>query len=482
MTIIRELVIALGLDYDDTGAEEADASVDGLVTNVKKLGAALAGSAVVVGLRNLVQGTAEHAVLLQRQAVRLGTTTEELQAMGLAAASAGRDVEDVVDAMSTLQERARDAVIDPKSDPAEQLRLLGVSARDANGELKSGPQLFAEVADGIAGMGNQTDRVGAVMTLFGDVGRELLPMLQNGSAGLDEFRRAARDLGGGLSGDVIEQSAELVEQQTRLDFVMLGLKSSILVEILPAIISLAEGFTETVAGVSALLENTHFIEAALVALGIVATVVGVKMFIAFFPIIAVAALVALGVFTVIAVIDDLITLFSGGQSVIGDFLDALFGVGTAEAVVMALKDTWEQFVGVLSDAWDFMVKLGQAAGLVDGPETSRAEQQNGAAARFEAERDALRAGVAVRERGGSIAEQREAVRRARAEVGLEHVTATGAARRGSGGAVVQNQNTVNLNVSGNPSRAELERMRRTVADEMERRDRATSDALVEAGA
>jgi hypothetical protein len=70
------------------------------------------------------------------------------------------------------------------------------------------------------------------------------------------------------------------------------------------------------------------------------------------------------------VIDELITLFGGGDTLIGGFIDKLFGVGKAAAMVELVKtsaqsllDTFSQN-GFLDGLWRIIQDLGESLGFM----------------------------------------------------------------------------------------------------------------------
>jgi len=347
MRVLREVLARFGIEFDGQGLLAARG---GLVA----LAAAAAAAAVAIGaalfdaLRDATIETIELGVETQRTADTLGLSIQSVQEWGFAASRAGRGVEEITDAMSTLQERARDALIDPASDPAQQLRLLGVSARDAQGELRGAEDLFLAVADGLAGMSSQTDRVGAAMTLFGDVGRDLLPVLQDGSAGIEELRERARELGGGLSAEVAANAAEASAAMADFEFATVGLRSTLVADIIPTVTIMVTGVADLVGAFNRATRRTHPLRAILLGLGIaigsVAAAVTLVLLPALAPLLLIFGAWAAAIAIVVLAVDDLLTLFEGGDSVIGRFLDAMFGVGTAAEVAEAARLAWADFV------------------------------------------------------------------------------------------------------------------------------------------
>jgi hypothetical protein len=69
---------------------------------------------------------------------------------------------------------------------------------------------------------------------------------------------------------------------------------------------------------------------------------------------------AAAIATVVLVVDDLLTLFEGGDSVIGRFLDEMFGIGTAARVAAFVQRAWAAFiVWIRTQAIPFIQRLGR---------------------------------------------------------------------------------------------------------------------------
>jgi hypothetical protein len=64
---------------------------------------------------------------------------------------------------------------------------LGLSVRDSQGNLKSTEQVFGEISDRFADMPDGITKAALAMELFSRQGRKLIPLLNEGKAGLEEF-------------------------------------------------------------------------------------------------------------------------------------------------------------------------------------------------------------------------------------------------------------------------------------------------------
>lgn len=349
---LREIFARFGLQFDTGGLDRAQSKITAVRDSLEIM--EIGVQKVREAMDFLVGDVVESSVELDRQSARLGVSVQAMQELGFAASESGRELEDMVDAMSTLQERARDALVDPQSDPAEQLRLLGVSATDASGNLKDAETLISEVADGLQGMESQTDRVGASMTLFGDIGRELLPTLQNGSEGLNRLRQDFRDLGGGISEEAIEGSQAFVRQSNRLGAAFLTLRSRLALVFLPTLVRVGGALEE-------FLGNRRQLEDVIDTLKVMATVLAVRLapalamtairFVALHQ--SMIAFVALGA-VVFLIVQDIKIALEGGPSLLGQWTDAI------NDFIEMNRDA-DGFLGSVARSWERLINLAQRA-------------------------------------------------------------------------------------------------------------------------
>ena len=118
---------------------------------------------------------------------KTGVTVEEISQFKFIAEQSGAEAVKFQDALKTVSEKAvmGDA----------NLEKLGLSVKDVNGNMKSAKQLFMESADIIAKQGSSAEKAGAANILLGGAGLDLIPMLELGSAGMQELADKADNLG-----------------------------------------------------------------------------------------------------------------------------------------------------------------------------------------------------------------------------------------------------------------------------------------------
>lgn len=188
MPKIDELFAELGFEFDPDGVEQFQKGISGSVDLVKKLtGVVLAASAALVGLVVTTSAATDEQGKLADQ---IGISVEELDAWQHAAGLAGGSAEGMASSMEQLAIRASEAARGTGSG-VEAFGILGVSALDVNGRLKSTTQLMLEVSGAMQGL----DRAQQI-ELADKLGlRDAIRLLQTGPGAIRDTISAAKELG-----------------------------------------------------------------------------------------------------------------------------------------------------------------------------------------------------------------------------------------------------------------------------------------------
>jgi hypothetical protein len=345
---LRELLARFGLEFDDSQAKKADKTIGGLTDKLKQLGQVLVGGALVAGVRSMILGQVEMGDRIAKTADALGFGTDELQRYEFAAKRGGVGSDQFTRGLQRMNRNLAEAR--RGSGPArDTLREYRIELNDANGVARKSQDVFLDLADVIAGVEDPAERARIAVDVLGRSGIDLIPLLSKGSGELKRLFQDFEDLGGGMSEEMLRASEDTADALLGWDVAMMGLKSEIVGAVIPAITRLVKWASKGIAQFRAFAKNTKIIEAALVTLGVVAAAFAIKMLIAFAPFLLKAALVAAAFAAIAVIVEDLINLFTGGESVIGDFIDELFGAGSAAEMVAWLKEAWADFVGFLED-------------------------------------------------------------------------------------------------------------------------------------
>lgn len=172
-----------------------------------------------------------------------GISVETLSGMSLAAAAAGVSQDELSLSLKKLNEAASAAAGDATSKAGIAFKLLGITVRDANGNIKDAGTLNNEVADAFSHSADGANKVAIAVALYGKAGQQMIPMLNGGSQAMKEMQQAAIESGAALSGPAA-QAAEALEEKLRLlqAEVKGGLGNAIAAELIPLMTHMADAF------------------------------------------------------------------------------------------------------------------------------------------------------------------------------------------------------------------------------------------------
>lgn len=136
--------------------------------------------------KNFVTGAIGAQDELAKMSQRVGVSVERLAGLEHAAGMSGTSLGSVEKALKTVSSGLVDADRGLKG-AQENFDALGVSIYDTNGQLKSADAVMIEVADQFALLEDGTQKTALATKVFGKAGLELIPMLNEGSAGLAEL-------------------------------------------------------------------------------------------------------------------------------------------------------------------------------------------------------------------------------------------------------------------------------------------------------
>lgn len=341
----------------DRAERDSSRAADAFRQRVAQIGSTIATAFSVGVFSRFLLGMSEAGEEIDNTSQALGLSASALTEWRFIGDQAGVSAEQLTAGLSAFSRQVGGAA-SGNSAAAANFRSLGISIRGANGEVRPTSELFEEVGLALAAMPPGAQRSAAAMRLLGRSGALLLPAFSDGAEGIERARETVRAFTGGELEQFVNRSKELNE---RMDVFKLGLeaiKVSIFLAAAPALEWLVTKITAGFRAFQEFTRGTQFVKVALVALGGVAVAFGASTLVALAPILLMAAAFA----TVVLVVDDLLTFLRGGKSVIGTFLDTLFGLGTGAKVVRmlgatvdTLKAAFASMFAVASPGLDFLV-------------------------------------------------------------------------------------------------------------------------------
>lgn len=206
---------------------------------------AVAGYFAAIGidtLTRLVKSGLEYASSLGEQAQQLGVTTKALQEYRFAATQAGIEQGEMDQALSQLTRRMGDAAEGAKG-PKKAFERLGVSIRDAKGNLIDAGDAIPLIAEGLEKIESPAERAAILVDLFGKAGQKLEPLLKGGSKSVNELRDAAQSLGVVLSEEQIKKADDAADTLGKLKTVLEAKIAGVVADNADAVLDLADALS-----------------------------------------------------------------------------------------------------------------------------------------------------------------------------------------------------------------------------------------------
>lgn len=379
--ILRELFVKLGLDVDSASFAEGAAAVEIVKAGLGKL--VEFGKDVI----EHINGVSEYGTKIKEMSQITGIATDQLQRLGKAAASEGVDIDSFGHSMVILSRTMAAA----KAGGEEQQKVfsgIGVKIKQTNGHLRSAGDVFQDLQDHFRMMPDGAEKTALALKLMGRSGAEMIPVLNMSSEEMEKFKKASV-----MDEKSLAASKEIVQIQRQLTAVTKGLWKDAIGPLLPAIRDLMQRFLEwrkanaeimkiklkeyigyVIKAVQFLGDTFDFLKrnaaavkvilAGLAVTFLIMQSAGIAAAVATAAAWLVAALpfiaIAVAILGVLLVYDDLMTFIEGGESVIGPWLDSIFGEGYTMEAITSLKKGWEAVVEVVKDAYEWVKKHTEA--------------------------------------------------------------------------------------------------------------------------
>lgn len=284
---------------------------------------AVAGGAMIGGAAGIVTpllaattvfGAAGDA--LDKMSARTGVSAEALSELNFAAERSGATAENVEKAFFGLSRSYYEASRGSRA-AQDAFAELGLSAQQLQGMTQD--QQLEAVADGLARMTDAAQRGAVAQSILGKSGRQLLPMMTAGAAGVRELREEARRLGLTVSTETARKAAALTDAVGDLKSVAKDTVFEIGSGLAPVITTVAKALRDGLVPINAFIERHQ--DLLIVAVPAALAIGGIGL-----ALLTIAGILRLGAFA--------LTTFTGTAARlggIGSFLARPFTAGLAAA-------------------------------------------------------------------------------------------------------------------------------------------------------
>lgn len=207
----------------------------------KAIGAAFAGVAVAAAY--MVKASIDSMDEMLKLSQTVGVSVEALSALKYAADLSGVSQEQLGSALTKLTKNMSDTA-QGTGEAMKGFEALGISVKNSDGTLKSSDKVLTEIAGKFAGFKDGAEKTALAVNLFGKAGAELIPLLNSGAQGLDEFKKEAERLGIVIGTDAAKAAEVFNDNLSRLKARVEGVSIAIASGFITSLNSLISKFDE----------------------------------------------------------------------------------------------------------------------------------------------------------------------------------------------------------------------------------------------
>lgn len=372
MAVVNELVTKFSFTGDLAPQREFNENLKLSLGLLAGVGAAIVGAAG--GVFAFVASTTQAADALTDMNAETGISVESIQELGFAAEMSGSSAEAMTASLAGLSKVAGDAARG-LGRGKKAFEELGISVKDASGDVKTADVLFNELRDSFDRLGTDMSTQKSIIASLG-LDPSTLQLLNSSSEEVALLTQRARDLGI-VTTEQAEAAAAFQDSLGVAKFAVSALSQQIAINLAPSTQKITDGFTEF------LVANKDLIKDGLQYLGEVITstagfigrmaplvlALGAAFVVAQLAtggfaaimgfVLSPVVLITAAIVALLLIVDDLLTALDGGQSVIADFFMEFFGwdiVPVLQGIVDGFK---AMFAQLLSLAQPFFDAFGQ---------------------------------------------------------------------------------------------------------------------------
>lgn len=231
-----------------SGAKEAEDTLSRLsakFTSTAKtlaagLGVGLGAKAFVDSVNKMIDSADE----LGKASQKFGVPVEQLSALKFAADLADVSFESLGKGLAKLSKAILDGAVNPGGEAAKAFKSLGISVRDANGQIKPTDEIFGAIAEKFSQMEDGAGKTATAIKLFGRSGADLIPLLNEGQKGIKALTDEAKKLGIVISQETAAKAQEFNDTLKRIHTISDALYLKIAESLLPGLQKLANAFLQ----------------------------------------------------------------------------------------------------------------------------------------------------------------------------------------------------------------------------------------------
>ncbi|MBP7647148.1 MAG: hypothetical protein KA751_10395, partial [Comamonas sp.] len=201
-----------------------------------------------------IRGAIDAADETNKLAQKIGVATQDVAGMQLAFRQAG-----VGDAFASSMAKMSKSV----ADGSDAFVAMGVATKNADGTLRSTRVLLGEVADKFASYEDGAAKSALAQAIFGKSGAEMIPLLNAGSAALDEYDAMAAKLGLTIGEETAKEAEKFNDTLDLIGQGSQGVARQLAAQLLPTLSGLADQFFTSMSSGDKLKNTADFLASSM---------------------------------------------------------------------------------------------------------------------------------------------------------------------------------------------------------------------------
>lgn len=349
MAIVSDLVTHFKYQGSLEPLDKYSSSLTSATNILGMMAAGIAGA--FGGIAAMTMHVVDQADALGDLSQRTGVAAESIQKLNYAAMLNGSSSEAMESSLESLNRQIGLAAQGEKMQ-SDIFKELGISVKDAEGNIKSADAVFAEMQNTLSGKSPQ--EIAAVLRKL-RLDPTLAQTLGLSAEEMTKLNKEAEGFGI-MTQEQIDQAQAFNDSLDKLKVGMGGFTNQMMLSVAPAIMDGIEGFKEFLSANKELISGgleklvsvvgsvIHVAKSLAQVYPLILTGLAIWGAMALKAAIATARLngtmlispavwVAAGILALILVVDDLVTAFNGGESAIATFFDEMFGIDIVNTMI-----------------------------------------------------------------------------------------------------------------------------------------------------
>ena len=361
MAVVNELITKFTFQGSLKPLKKFQEDLKGSIVELGKYGLALGATTLAAAL--WADNTLKGAETLVRLSQDTDLTIERLQELEYIASQNGVSADTFANSIGTLSDKIGEAA----TQGSEDFNRLGISIRDADGNIRTTEDVLGDLTSKFQGL-SQTQQINFANKL--GIDQNLITAFNKTDAELEQLTKTA----GKFGLITTEQTKELDKYYASVESLKFGFTAvsrQVALQFAPTIDNMsknivgflgefgqtfAEVFGEFFEGIGKLLSAFNSVIEATVGWKVVLIAFGAALSVAF-PIIPIIA----GIGLLLVALEDIITAFDSGKSVIKDFFTDTFGIDIVKELTAAFE-VLGSWVDILTDKFLKLVDFFSSAG------------------------------------------------------------------------------------------------------------------------